>query len=58
MKLLFSAFAVAAGLCAIADTPVATSADCAYALDTEGGWPRAIKTAADLAAIQSAVYRA
>ena len=58
MKLLFSAFAVAAGLCAIADTPVATSADCAYALDTEGGWPCAIKTAADLAAIHSAVYRA
>lgn len=58
MRLLFSAIAAAAGLCAVADTPVATSADCAYALDTEGGWPRSIKTAADVAALPLAVYRA
>ena len=58
MKLLFSAIAAAVGLCAVADTPVATSADCAYALDTEGGWPRSIKTAADVAALPLAVYRA
>lgn len=57
MKLFFSTFAVVAGLCAVADTPVATSADCAYALDTAGGWPRAIKTAAGMAALPSAVYR-
>ena len=58
MRLLFSAIAAAAGLCAVADTPVATSADCAYALDTEGGWPRSIKTAADVAALPLAVSRA
>ena len=51
MKLLFSVIAATAALCAVADTPVATSADCAYALDTEGGWPRSIKTAADVAAL-------
>ena len=56
MKLLFSAVAAVVGFCAVADTPVATSADCAYALDTEGGWPRTIKTAADIAALPSAVY--
>ena len=58
MKLLFSVVAAVVGLCAVADTPVATSADCAYALDTEGGWPRTIKTAADIAALPEAIYRA
>lgn len=58
MKLLFSVVAAVVGLCAVADTPVATSADCAYALDTEGGWPRTIKTAADIAALPAAIYRA
>ena len=57
MKLLFSVIAVSAGLCAVADSPVATSADSSYALDTEGGWPRAIKTAADLSSLPLAVYR-
>lgn len=58
MKLLFSVVTAVVGLCAVADTPVATSADCAYALDTEGGWPRTIKTAADIAALPAAIYRA
>ncbi len=58
MKLLFSVVAAVVGLCAVADTPVATSADCAYALDTEGGWPRALKTEADLTSLPTAVYRA
>ena len=58
MKLLFSVIVVSAGLCAVADSPVATSADSSYALDTEGGWPRSIKTAADVAALPLAVYRA
>ena len=58
MKLFFSTFAVVAGLCAVADTLVATSADCAYALDTVNDWPRALKTEADLTSLPTAVYRA
>ena len=58
MKLLFSAIVAAAGLCSVADTPVATSADCTYALDTVNDWPRTIKTAADIAALPEAIYRA
>ena len=59
MKLLFSAFAaMAASLPLCADTPVAVSDDCAYALDTDGNWPKNIKTEADIAALRKAVYRA
>jgi hypothetical protein len=38
--------------------PVATSADCTYALDTVNDWPRALKTEADLTSLPTAVYRA
>ena len=58
MKLLFSAIAAAVALCAVADTPVATSADCTYALDTVNDWPRVLKTEADLTSLPTAVYRA
>ena len=58
MKLLFSAIVAAAGLCSVADMPVATSADCTYALDTVNDWPRALKTEADLTSLPTAVYRA
>ena len=58
MKLLFSAIVAAAGLCSVADMPVATSTDCAYVLDTVNDWPRALKTEADLTSLPTAVYRA
>ncbi len=49
--------ALAAGLPLFADeTPVATSAACTFSLDSTGS-PRALKTAADIAALRPATYQ-
>ena len=45
-------------ICSSEASPVASSGDCAYELDTVCDWPRAIKTEADIAALRKAVFRA
>ena len=54
--ILLAASAAALGA-ALGDTPLATSADCTFALDSMGS-PRAVKTSPELVALPSATVRA
>lgn len=54
--ILLAASAAALGA-ALGDTPLATSADCTFALDSTGA-ARAVKTAAEFAALPQVAYRA